>query len=75
MRSDAHVSWPPPYGVLFGLVCDLLRQRWSPQQIAGILKRTWPNDMQHTVSHETIYNVIYAQPKDELRKVSISIEN
>ena len=61
-----------PDGVLFALVCDLLRQRWSPQQIAGILKRTWPNDMQKAVSHETIYNAIYAQPKGELRRELIA---
>ena len=59
-------------GILFGLVCDLLRLRWSPQQIAGILKRTWPNNMQQTVSHETIYNAIYAQPKGELRRELIA---
>lgn len=57
---------------LFGLVVDLLRKAWSPEQIAGILKRTWPQDKQRTVSHETIYNAIYAHPKGELRRELIA---
>ena len=37
-------------------------------QIAGKLKRKWPHEPQHTVSHEIIYTYIYAMPKVELRK-------
>jgi IS30 family transposase len=32
----------------------------------------WPHDPQRTVSHETIYNCIYAMPKGELRKYLIA---
>jgi IS30 family transposase len=54
--------------VLFGVVHHFLSERWSPSQIAGTLKRMWPDDPQRTVSHETIYNCIYAMPRGELRK-------
>ena len=54
--------------VLFGVVQHFLAQGWSPAQIAGTLKLMWPDESQRTVSHETIYNCIYAMPKGELRK-------
>jgi IS30 family transposase len=58
--------------VLFGLVQHLLLQGRSPSQIAGTLKRMWPNEPQHTVSHETIYTCIYAMSRGELRKDMIA---
>ena len=54
--------------VLFGVVQHFLALGWSPSQIAGTLKRMWPHEPLHTVSHETIYTCIYAMPKGELRK-------
>lgn len=54
--------------VLFGVVHHFLYERCSPSQIAGRLKRMWPDGPQRTVSHETIYNCIYAMPRRELRK-------
>lgn len=33
-----------PASVLFGVVCHFLRERWSPQQIAGTLRRMYPDD-------------------------------
>lgn len=51
----------------FGVVQHFLAQGWSPAQIAGTLKLMWPDEPQRTVSHETIYNCIYAMPKGELR--------
>ena len=57
-----------PDGVLWGVVCELLRWKWSPQEIAATLKRAYPQQSQHHVSHETIYTAIYAYPKGELRK-------
>lgn len=59
-------------GLLFGLVQYLLRQRWSPEQIALVLARIYPKGHEHRVSHETIYNCIYAQPVGELRKELIA---
>lgn len=35
--------------VLFGIVQHFLTERWSPSQIAGTLKRMWPDDSQRTV--------------------------
>ena len=52
-------------GVGWGVVLTLLDWRWSPQQIAGTLKRVFPNEPERHVSHETIYNAIYAQPRGE----------
>ena len=54
--------------LLFGVVHHFLLEGWSPSQIAGTLKLMWPDETQRTVSHETIYNCIYAMPKGELRK-------
>jgi IS30 family transposase len=53
---------------LFKTITELLRQRWSPQQIAAHLAKLHPSDAAQRASHETIYNVIYAQPRGELRK-------
>ena len=36
------------------IVADKLRMLWSPEQIAGWLKHTYPRDESHHVSHETI---------------------
>ncbi len=38
---------------LRGLVRDKLGERWSPEQIAGWLKREHPGDQEMWVSHET----------------------
>ena len=35
------------------LVANKLCLEWSPEQIAGWLKRTYPDDETHQVSHET----------------------
>ncbi|MBF7141031.1 MULTISPECIES: IS30 family transposase [Pseudomonas] len=54
---------------LFELVVYLLRQRFSPQQIAGKLRRMeFPRFEDVYVCRETIYNAIYALPVGELRK-------
>ena len=59
-------------GVLFGVVHHFLLEGWSPSQIAGTLRRMWPDDLDRRVSHETIYNCIYAMPRGELRKELIA---
>ena len=53
---------------LFAVMLDYLRDGWSPEQIAGRLKRAWPDDQSKTVSHETIYTALYAMPRGGLRK-------
>src|SRR6516164_9641683 len=55
-------------GALFAVMLDYLRDGWSPEQIAGRLKRAWPDDQSKTVSHETIYTALYAMPRGGLRK-------
>jgi len=45
-----------------------LAARWSPQQIAGWLRRTHPDDRELQVSHETIYMSLFVQPRGVLRK-------
>ena len=45
-----------------------LKLHWSPQQIAGWLKRTYPNDEHKTVSHETIYRSLFIQARGVLKK-------
>lgn len=58
--------------VLWGLVVHFLRCRWSPEQIALTLAHLYPKGHELRVSHETIYNCIYAQPVGELRKELIA---
>ncbi len=54
--------------ILFGAVRHLLQLRWSPEQIALVMARLHPKGHEHRVSHETIYNCIYARPVGELRR-------
>lgn len=61
-----------PDSILFGVMRHLLRLRWSPEQIALTLARIHPKGHEHRVSHETIYNCIYAQPVGELRRELIA---
>lgn len=41
---------------------------WSPEQIARIVKRMYPNDPTMQVSHETIYRYLYVLPRGELKR-------
>lgn len=50
------------------LVAKQLKANWSPQQIAGWLKITYPNDEKKQVSHETIYKTLYIQARGALKK-------
>mgnify|MGYP002652021903 FL=1 len=53
----------------FELVTHMLRERLSPEQIAGKLRSmNIPNLRDAYVCRETIYNAIYALPVGELRK-------
>lgn len=45
-----------------------LRRKWSPQQIAGWLKRTFVGEANKQVSHETIYRSLYIQARGVLKK-------
>jgi IS30 family transposase len=61
-----------PDSILCGLVQQLLRKCWSPQQISVTLARVYPKGHEHRVSTETIYNCIYAMPVGELRRELIA---
>ncbi|MEO7051766.1 MAG: IS30 family transposase, partial [Rhodanobacter sp.] len=44
------------------------RRQWSPEQVAGWLKRIYPEDASRQVSHETIYRTLYIQSRGALKK-------
>jgi len=50
------------------VVADKLRLQWSPEQIGGWLKHTYPCDESHYVSHETIYRSLFIQARGALKK-------
>jgi IS30 family transposase len=50
------------------IVASKLKKRWSPEQIAGWLKRTYPHDENYQVSHETIYRSLFIQARGALKK-------
>jgi transposase, IS30 family len=54
--------------LLRAIVEEKLARRWSPQQIAGWLKVTYPNDPEMQVSHESIYRTLYVQSRGALRR-------
>jgi IS30 family transposase len=62
-------------GLLFGEIAQLLRRKWSPEQISGRRERI-ENGMEQksglAVSHEAIYHAIYALPRGELRRELIA---
>ncbi|MGY0800185.1 IS30 family transposase [Lysobacter sp. A286] len=50
------------------IVAEKLRMLWSPEQISGWLKHTYPGDESHNVSHETIYRSLFIQARGALKK-------
>lgn len=50
------------------VVTSLLRRNWSPQQIAGWLRRKHPDEEAFWVSHETIYRSLFVQARGVLKK-------
>ncbi|WP_432486419.1 IS30 family transposase, partial [Kineococcus esterisolvens] len=72
-RAWARAARPKPWKLvshpqLCRLVADKLLRRWSPQQIAGWLKATFPDDEDMQVSHESIYRTLFVQPRGALRR-------
>ena len=45
-----------------------LQLNWSPEQIAGWLKRKYPQEEHNQVSHETIYRSLFVQARGVLKK-------
>ena len=54
--------------MLARIVASKLQRQWSPEQVAGWLKRTYPDDTSRQVSHETIYRSLFIQARGALKK-------
>ena len=50
------------------IIARKLKSKWSPEQIAGWLKREHPKQELKRVSHETIYRSLYIQARGVLKK-------
>ena len=50
------------------IVASKLQLQWSPEQIAGWLRHTYPDDTSSQVSHETIYRSLFIQARGALKK-------
>jgi transposase, IS30 family len=50
------------------VVEEMLGNKYSPEQIAGVLALTYPDRPEMQVSHETIYKALYVQGRGELRR-------
>jgi len=53
---------------IYSYVLRHLRKGWSPEQIAGRLKRLHPKDVSWHICHETIYQFIYKPKTDVTQK-------
>ncbi|MCZ4344378.1 IS30 family transposase [Sphingomonadaceae bacterium G21617-S1] len=56
------------HGRLRWRVAQKLALEWSPQQIAGWLKRQYPDDPAMQISHEAIYRSLFIQSRGVLKK-------
>ena len=56
------------HGQLRQAVITKLEENWSPEQIAGWLKRSHPTNEARRVSHETIYRSLYVQARGVLKQ-------
>jgi IS30 family transposase len=50
------------------VISNKLTIHWSPEQIAGWLKRKYPQEEHNQVSHETIYRSLFVQARGVLKK-------
>ncbi len=53
------------------VVASQLAAKWSPEQIAGWLRVTYPDDPTMHVSHETIYRSLFVQSRGVLKKALV----
>ena len=72
-RAFERASRPKPAKLatnlrLRAIVQDDLRRRFSPEQIAGRLRRRFPDQPEMWVSTETIYQSLYVQSRGALRR-------
>jgi transposase, IS30 family len=79
LRAEAKAVLPRtqrrlvPGSQLWEMVADNLRAGFSPEQIAGTLKRMGPELAPVRLSHEAIYQAIYILPRGALRTEVISL--
>jgi IS30 family transposase len=57
---------------LRAVVAARLAQQWSPQQIAGWLRQTYPDNPEMQVSHETIYLSLFVQSRGALKRALLT---
>lgn len=50
------------------MITEKLEHQWSPRQIAGWLKLSYPMNEAYQVSHETIYKSLFVQARGLLKK-------
>ena len=50
------------------IVKEKLELDWSPEQIAGWMKREYAGDLSRQISHETIYRALFVRPRGVLEK-------
>jgi IS30 family transposase len=72
-RAWAHAARPKRCRLaqlprLCAVVTAKLGEQWSPEQIAGWLRRTYPDEPLMQVSHETIYRTLYIQARGVLKQ-------
>ena len=60
--------WLACHAKLKNLVTRKLSKNWSPEQISGWLKLTFPGDRSMHVSHETIYKSLFIQTRGLFHK-------
>ncbi|WP_136799483.1 IS30 family transposase [Desulfosediminicola ganghwensis] len=53
---------------LLEVITDKILLQWSPEQISGWLKKTYPADDSMQISHETIYRSLFIQARGVLKK-------
>ena len=72
-KADARARRPKPCKLadnpaLCAEVKAGLAARWSPEQISRTLRRSYPDQPEMWVSHETIYQELYVQGRGRLRR-------
>jgi IS30 family transposase len=72
-RAWDHARRPKPCRLaiqrrLQKIVAKKLSLDWSPEQIAGWLKRRYPGTQEMQISHETIYRSLFVQARGVLKK-------
>ncbi len=58
-RPIRRLKHPPLWAYLF----DKLASGWTPEEVAGRLAIAYPNDLRMRISHETIYQSLYADKR------------